>query len=88
MPVGVCTLRAGRVDGLLSVESPLQNVEIVDGQISSVVLTVPGEGWHRDSLGHAVDGIEVAGIFADSPAWDSPLRWGCDSFGQWRLHQR
>jgi hypothetical protein len=77
MPVGVCTVRAGRVDGLLSVESPLQNVEIVDGEISSVVLTVPGEkAGIGILLGHAVDGIEVAGIFEGSPAWDSPLEVG------------
>ena len=77
MPVGVCSVRAGRVDGLLSVESPLQDVEIVDGEISSVVLTVPGEkAGIGILLGEALGGIEVAGIFADSPAWDSSLEVG------------
>ena len=77
MPVGECLIRASRLDGILSVESPVHSVEIVDGEISSAVLTLPGEkGGLGILLGVAEEGILVGGIFEGSPAWDSPLEVG------------
>lgn len=74
---GVCSVQATRYDGLLPARSPVETVYIEAGEVSYTRLVLPPEkGGLGIQLGPALEGVEVVGVFEDSPAWEAGIEVG------------
>ena len=74
---GVCSVQATRYDGLLPARSPVETVYIEAGVLSYTRLVLPPEkGGLGIQLGPALEGVEVVGVFEDSPAWEAGIEVG------------
>lgn len=74
---GACSVQATRYDGLLPARSTVETVEIEAGEVSYTRLVLPPEkGGLGIQLGPAQEGVEVVGVFEDSPAWEAGLEVG------------
>lgn len=74
---GACSVQATRYDGLLPARSPVETVDIDAGEVSYTRLVLPPEkGGLGIQLGLAQEGVEVVGVFEDSPAWEAGIEVG------------